>query len=79
MRWEKTGLASESGPCEHFENYISDGLEFELVTYGQHEDLVLVVLLPFVAHTSFSDSLLLNNVGKTASVGASKLRPFSNS
>ena len=46
---KETGLAFRSEPCEHFENYISDGLEAELVTYGQHEDLVLVVPLEFVS------------------------------
>lgn len=51
----------------HRYNSIS-GLEFELVAYGQHEDLVLIVLLPFVAHTSSFDGLFLDNVGKTASV-----------
>ena len=79
MRWEKKqGSLRKAGPEYCFDCFAEDS-EVDLVINGQHEDLVLVVLLPFVAHTSFSDSLLLNNVGKTASVGASKLRPFSNS
>ena len=67
---KETGLASESGPCEYFENYISDGLEFELVTYGQHEDLVLVVLLNVVFQTSLINGRLLDDIGQTASVAS---------
>ena len=67
---KETGLAFRSEPCEHFENYISDGLEAELVTYGQHEDLVLVVLLNVVSLTSLFNGRLLDDIGQTASVAS---------